>query len=115
MSEYFGVSTTPAPKPAPVPQPVRVEPAPQPAPQAAKKKTSRRPGPAASITRRRAEVLDLLIEGCSNTEIGKRLGVTPATAKNHIAESLRLLGARNRTQAAVRWALKRQAEKGAQK
>lgn len=109
MSEYFGVSTTPAPKPAP--QPVRVEPAPQPAPPVAKKKSHRRYGPKSSITVRRAQVLDLLIGGCSNTEIAERLGITPATVKNHIVESLRILGARNRTEAAVRWALKREREK----
>lgn len=98
MSEWFGVSVE---APAPVNRRVAAgEP----------KAKARRPGPVPSITVRRAQILDRLMMGETNAEIGVVLGLSEATVKRHVALSLRLLGARNRVVAAVRWALKSQAE-----
>lgn len=36
------------------------------------------------ITPRDREILDLLLEGCSNKEIGTTLGIAPRTVKQHI-------------------------------
>lgn len=53
------------------------------------------------LTDRQREVLNLLAEGESNKEIARNLNVTEATVKAHLAIILRLLGAKNRTQAVV--------------
>lgn len=36
------------------------------------------------ITRRDEEVLDLLVEGCSNKEIAEQLNISPRTVKQHL-------------------------------
>ncbi len=36
------------------------------------------------ITQRDAEVLKLLIQGCSNKEIAAQLGISPRTVKQHL-------------------------------
>jgi DNA-binding CsgD family transcriptional regulator len=36
-----------------------------------------------AITARQREVVELIAEGCSNEEIGERLGISPRTAKAH--------------------------------
>jgi DNA-binding NarL/FixJ family response regulator len=36
------------------------------------------------ITPRDQQVLDLLIQGCSNKEIGRQLGISPRTVKQHL-------------------------------
>ena len=36
------------------------------------------------ITRRDEQVLDLLVEGCTNKEIGAVLGIAPRTVKQHL-------------------------------
>jgi len=54
---------------------------------------------AASITERELEVLHLIREGHSNQEIGKRLYITKATVKTHLANIFRKLGVHNRVQA----------------
>lgn len=36
------------------------------------------------ITQRDAEVLNLLIQGCSNKEIATQLGISPRTVKQHL-------------------------------
>jgi LuxR family maltose regulon positive regulatory protein len=51
------------------------------------------------LTPREQEVLYLLAEGASNQQIAKKLVVSPATAKKHVASILSKLGAENRTQA----------------
>jgi DNA-binding NarL/FixJ family response regulator len=62
-------------------------------------------GPAASvpagITGREREVLMLVAEGLSNTEIAARLYITPGTAKTHVAHLLTKLGARDRIQLVI--------------
>ncbi len=56
-----------------------------------------------ALTPRQREVAALLAEGLTNAEIAARLGITPGTAANHVARSLRRLGTDNRVRAAV-WA-----------
>jgi DNA-binding NarL/FixJ family response regulator len=51
-----------------------------------------------ALTEREAEVLALVARGLSNTEIGQRLHVSPATAKTHVARLLMKLDARDRAQ-----------------
>ncbi|MBW3609855.1 MAG: response regulator transcription factor [Actinobacteria bacterium] len=56
----------------------------------------------AGLTEREAEVLRLIAEGLSNTEIATRLTVSLETVKTHVARVLTKLDARDRTQAAIR-------------
>lgn len=55
----------------------------------------------AQLTGREAEVLRLLAEGLTNTEIAGRMAVGAATVKSHVAAVLAKLGARDRTQAVI--------------
>ncbi|MCC3651653.1 response regulator transcription factor [Streptomyces sp. S07_1.15] len=70
--------------------------------------TRRSPGPAAGdhraltlLTHRQREVLCLLAAGLTNPAISARLGIAPATVKEHVSATLRKLGVSNRTSAAV--------------
>lgn len=54
------------------------------------------------LTERESDVLNLLMYGLSNREIGERLGIAPGTAKVHIERILAKLGVADRTQAALR-------------
>ena len=53
------------------------------------------------LSPREYDVLQLLVEGCSNKTIGARLGLTEATVKTHITHILEKLGVEDRTQAAL--------------
>ncbi len=58
------------------------------------------------LSDREMEVLALVVEGKSNKEIAKLLGISHQTVKNHITSILRKFGVEDRTQAVV-YALKR--------
>lgn len=54
------------------------------------------------LTERELEVLELIVEGCSNAAISERLYITVGTVKTHVRNILNKLCANDRTQAAVR-------------
>jgi PAS domain S-box-containing protein len=54
---------------------------------------------AGTLTRRELEVLRLLAEGCSTRTAAQRLGVSPATVRNHVQNLLGKLGVHSRLQA----------------
>ncbi|WP_066379957.1 MULTISPECIES: response regulator transcription factor [unclassified Anabaena] len=55
-----------------------------------------------ALTDRELEVLQLIVEGCSNAVIAERLYITVGTVKTHVRNILNKLSADDRTQAAVR-------------
>ena len=55
-----------------------------------------------NLTPREKEVLDLLVQGFSNTEIAEKLIVSPCTAKAHVCNILSKLSVTDRVQAAVK-------------
>jgi DNA-binding CsgD family transcriptional regulator len=54
--------------------------------------------PAARITSRQRQVIALIAAGCSNDEIGDRLGISPRTAKAHCDTLRQKLGVPRRRQ-----------------
>jgi len=57
------------------------------------------------LTNREQEVLELIVQGCSNAKIAELLVISEKTVKNHVTSVLRKLDVKDRTQAAV-YALK---------
>jgi two-component system NarL family response regulator len=57
--------------------------------------------PASEPTGRELEVLGLIVNGRSNKEIGRLLGIAEGTVKSHVNRLLEKLGADDRTQAAT--------------
>jgi DNA-binding NarL/FixJ family response regulator len=55
-----------------------------------------------NLTDRELEVLQLIVNGCSNAEIAHSLYITVGTVKTHVRNILNKLSADDRTQAAVR-------------
>ena len=55
-----------------------------------------------SLTQRELDVLQLLAEGATNSEISERLSISPKTTKNHLAAIFQKLDVTNRTHALVR-------------
>jgi DNA-binding NarL/FixJ family response regulator len=53
------------------------------------------------LSARELDVLELLAEGCDNTDIAARLYLSPSTVKNHISKLFDKLGVGNRVQAAT--------------
>jgi DNA-binding NarL/FixJ family response regulator len=66
----------------------------------ARRPEPRVPGPSHldELTRREREVMALVAEGLSNTEIAERLVVSPATARTHVSRALGKLRVHNRAQ-----------------
>jgi DNA-binding NarL/FixJ family response regulator len=58
-------------------------------------------GMARKLTRRELEVMSLLVEGLSQSEIAGKLFISPKTVGKHIEHILSKLGVRNRAQAAA--------------
>ena len=54
-----------------------------------------------SLTDRELEVLALVVEGCTNPEIGTMLGVSAGTVRTHVSRILDKLGAADRTEAST--------------
>ena len=57
------------------------------------------PAPGLDLTERERDVLALMIEGLSNTQIAGRLTVSPSTIKSHVSNILSKLGVASRTEA----------------
>ncbi len=49
---------------------------------------------------RQREILELVVEGLSNAEIAGRLYLSESTIKQHLRAAYKVLGVRNRTEAA---------------
>lgn len=60
---------------------------------------------AAPITERQREVVALIAAGCSNDEVGARLGISPRTAKAHSDVLRQKLGVRRRRQIPIAFRL----------
>ncbi|BAY12168.1 response regulator [Calothrix sp. NIES-2098] len=54
------------------------------------------------LTTRELDVLKLIVDGCSNSEIGEQLYITVGTVKTHVRNILNKLSVSDRTQIAVR-------------
>src|SRR6266704_3299647 len=55
-----------------------------------------------SFTERQVEVIELIAAGCSNDEVGERLGISPRTAKAHSDVLRQKLGVTRRRAAQAR-------------
>ena len=64
-----------------------------------------RPGSRNGFSSREIEVLELASQGMTNPQIAGRLELSVHAIKFHLASIYRKLGAANRTEAAVAWAL----------
>lgn len=56
---------------------------------------------AGRMTRRELEVLDLVVKGFSNEEIGKQLNISSRTVATHVSNMIRKVHVENRTQLAM--------------
>ena len=52
------------------------------------------------LSLRQREILEMVVEGLSNAQIAGRLYLTESTIKQHLRAAYKVLGVRNRTQAA---------------
>ncbi len=55
----------------------------------------------AALTPQERRILDLVVEGLTNRQIGERIGIAEKTVRNHVTSILAKLGFTRRTQAAV--------------
>jgi DNA-binding NarL/FixJ family response regulator len=62
--------------------------------------TKEAPANLGALSARQREILDHVVEGLSNAEIGRRLYLSESTIKQHLRAAYKLLGVRNRTEAA---------------
>jgi ATP/maltotriose-dependent transcriptional regulator MalT len=58
-----------------------------------------------SITDRQRQVIELIAAGCSNEEVGERLGISPRTAKAHCDVLRQKLGVARRRQIPIAYRL----------
>jgi len=58
-----------------------------------------------SITERQRQVIELIAAGCSNDEVGERLGISPRTAKAHSDVLRQKLGVTRRRQIPIAFRL----------
>ena len=61
--------------------------------------TAQPPAPGLDLTAREREVLALLVDGLNNSQIAKKLTVSPSTIKSHVSNILSKLGVSSRTEA----------------
>jgi NarL family two-component system response regulator LiaR len=61
--------------------------------------TRNKSGLGSDLTEREKEVLNLLVKGCSNSDIAAQLNISMATAKFHLTNIFSKLGAKNRVEA----------------
>jgi NarL family two-component system response regulator LiaR len=61
----------------------------------------RKPRLATKMTRRELEVLDLVVKGLSNEEIGKQLNISSRTVSTHVSNMIQKVHVENRTQLAM--------------
>lgn len=54
------------------------------------------------LTDRHRQIIELIAQGLTDVEVGKRLYISPDTAKSHLCTLLKRLDARNRTHAVTR-------------
>jgi two-component system nitrate/nitrite response regulator NarL len=64
-------------------------------------RAQRQSDPLSELTRREEEILYILVEGCSNKEIGNKLALSEKTIKHHVTNILQKLQVRNRVEAAL--------------
>ena len=53
------------------------------------------------VTKREEEVLQLIADGCSTSEVAEQMYISQKTVKNHLASIYQKLDARDRTQAVL--------------
>jgi len=59
------------------------------------------PGPIAGLTAREQDVMELVAQGLDNKSIGRQLGISARTARNHVSTIFSKLGVNSRPQAIV--------------
>lgn len=64
----------------------------------------------AELTEREREVMDALVLGLRNTEIGAKLHISVDTVKTHLRHAFHKLDVKSRTQAVIKWKDKELAE-----
>ena len=69
---------------------------------AARRTSAAGPGDPTRLTEREVQILQLVVRGHTNRQIGAQLGCTPATIRNRLSRIYWKLGVLTRTHAAVR-------------